>query len=98
MLQALAPRFNQRITFALTGGEYLSDVTVTLNPERGVELLKARTHGPFIYFRMPPGRYRIAAQAGHVIEHRWVNVPVKGGIDTRFYWPEPNRHGVVSSL
>ncbi|WP_433704770.1 carboxypeptidase regulatory-like domain-containing protein [Paraburkholderia sacchari] len=97
-IQALAPQYNLRITFALTGGEYLSDVTVTLKSERGVELLKARTHGPLIFFRVPPGRYRVAAQAGHVIEHRWVRVPAKGGIDTRFYWPEPNRHGVVTSL
>jgi hypothetical protein len=97
-MKALAPRYNLRITFALTGGEYLSDVSVTLTSERGAELLKARTHGPFIFFRIPPGRYRIAAQADHVIEHRWVRVPAKGGVDTRFYWPEPNRHGVISSV
>lgn len=97
-IQALAPHYNLRMTFALTGGEYLSDVTVTLTSERSVELLNATASGPFIFFKVPPGRYRVSAQADHVIEHRWVRVPEKGAVETRFYWPEPNRHGPVSGL
>lgn len=93
--RAAAPGYNLRITFASKSGNYLSDVDVTMTSGAGRPILSVRTEGPFLFVRLPAGRYQIAAQTRHITETRKIQVPARGGADVRFYWEDPDRHGVV---
>ena len=99
-LHAIAAHYNLRMLFAGRNGEYLSDIDVRIASQTGATLLAVRTEGPLLYVQLPPGRYRIAADSHHSFEARWVNVPLHGGIDANFHWPDrqhdhaPRRHAV----
>ncbi|ASW03506.1 hypothetical protein [Paraburkholderia aromaticivorans] len=93
--RAAAPRYNLRMTFASKAGSYLSDVDVTITSGAGRRVLTVRTEGPFLFVRLPAGRYQIGAQRRHITETRRVQVPARGGAELRFYWHDPDRHGVV---
>jgi hypothetical protein len=89
-----ASGYNLRITFAAKSGQYLSDVDVRIvSGERTV--LAVRTDGPFLFVRLPQGSYRVTARDRQVSEARRVVVPRTGGADIRFYWSDPDRHGVT---
>jgi len=92
--RAAAPRYNLRITFATKGGHYLSDVDVMLTSGKST-VLDAHTAGPFLFARVPPGRYTVSAHDRAVQEVRHVVVPARGGVDVRFYWQNPERRGVM---
>ncbi|MFM0515413.1 carboxypeptidase-like regulatory domain-containing protein [Paraburkholderia sp. RL17-373-BIF-A] len=93
--RAAAPGYNLRMTFAAKTGSYLSDVDVTITSGAGRPVLTVRTEGPFLFVRLPAGRYQIVAQRRHITETRRVQVPARGGAELRFYWDDPDRHGVV---
>ncbi len=82
------------ITLASKAGHYLSDVDVSITSGQHVALA-VRTEGPFLFVRVPAGRYRIAARDRHVTETKEVAVPSRGAIDVHFYWADPDRHGVM---
>ena len=90
----IAPKYNMRITLASKAGHYLSDVDVSITSGQHV-VLAVRTEGPFLFVRVPTGRYRIAARDRHITETKEVVVPSTGAIDVRFYWDDPDRHGVM---
>lgn len=93
--RAAAPGYNLRMTFASKTGNYLSDVDVTITSGAGRPVLSVRTEGPFLFVRLPAGRYQIGAKTRHITETRKMQVPARGGADLRFYWEDPDRHGVV---
>ncbi|KVF75884.1 hypothetical protein WS75_13820 [Burkholderia sp. FL-7-2-10-S1-D7] len=90
----VAPRYNLRITFTSKRGHYLSDVDVTLSSGKST-ILDAHTMGPFLFARVPPGRYTVSARDRAVQEVRHVVVPVRGAVDVRFYWRNPERQGAM---
>ncbi|KWE29977.1 hypothetical protein [Burkholderia territorii] len=90
----VAPRYNLRITFASKAGHYLSDVDVKLSSGKST-LLDVHTSGPFLFARVPPGRYTVSAHDRAVQEVRHVVVPAHGGIDVHFYWRDPERQGAM---
>jgi len=90
----VAPKYNLRITLATKAGHYLSDVDVRIAAGQH-EVLHLRTEGPFLFVRVPAGRYQIAARDRHLTETKHVVVPAQGGTDVRFYWDDPDRHGVM---
>ncbi|WP_069706196.1 hypothetical protein [Burkholderia seminalis] len=90
----VAPRYNLRITFASKRGHYLSDVDVTLSSGKST-MLDAHTNGPFLFARVPPGRYTVSAHDRGVQEVRHVVVPARGAVDVRFYWHDPERQGAM---
>ncbi|WP_175828826.1 carboxypeptidase regulatory-like domain-containing protein [Burkholderia cepacia] len=92
--RAAAPRYNLRITFASKAGHYLSDVDVTLASGKST-ILDVHTAGPFLFARVPPGRYTVSARDRAVQEVRHVVVPTHGAVDMRFYWQNPERRGVI---
>ncbi|KVH78772.1 hypothetical protein WJ41_34635 [Burkholderia ubonensis] len=90
----VAPRYNLRITLASRTGEYLSDIDVTI--KSGTKpILDVQTAGPFLFARVPPGRYTVLARSGNALEVRHVVVPGRGGVDVRFYWADPDRRDVA---
>ncbi|WP_396333396.1 carboxypeptidase regulatory-like domain-containing protein [Burkholderia anthina] len=90
----VASRYNLRITFASKRGHYLSDVDVTLSSGKSA-VLDAHTSGPFLFARVPPGRYTVSAHDRAVQEVRRVVVPARGAVDVRFYWQDPGRQGAM---
>lgn len=90
----VAPKYNMRITLASKTGHYLSDVEVKIASGQHV-VLDVRTEGPFLFARVPPGRYEIAARDRHVTESKQVSVPARGGVDVHFYLNDPDSHGVM---
>lgn len=94
--RAAAPGYNLRMTFASKTGSYLSDVDVAISSVTGQPVLAVRTEGPFLFVRLPAGRYQIVARIRHITEIRKIQVPARGGADLRFYWEDPDRHGVVN--
>lgn len=93
--RAAAPSYNLRMTFASKTGNYLSDVDVTITSGAGRLVLTVRTEGPFLFVRLPVGRYQIAAQMRHIAETRKIQLPSRGGAELRFYWEDPDRQGVL---
>jgi hypothetical protein len=93
--RTVAPRYNLRMTFALKTGSYLSDVDVTITSATGQSVMTVHTEGPFLFVRLPAGRYRIGAQMRQITETRTIQVPARGDIDLRFYWDDPDSHGVM---
>ncbi|WP_373421814.1 carboxypeptidase regulatory-like domain-containing protein [Burkholderia multivorans] len=89
-----ARRYNLRLTFVSKAGEYLSDVDVTI-AAGSRQVLTVRTAGPFLYVRVPAGRYTISARDRRVHETRPVTVAPRRGADVRFIWDDPERHGVM---
>ncbi|CAM2342604.1 hypothetical protein [Burkholderia vietnamiensis] len=90
----VAPRYNLRMTFTSKAGHYLSDVDVKLVSGKSA-LLDVRTGGPFLFARVPPGRYTITARDRAVQEVRHVVVPARGGVEVRFAWRDPEREGAM---
>ncbi|RQP27053.1 carboxypeptidase regulatory-like domain-containing protein [Burkholderia ubonensis] len=90
----VAPRYNLRITLASRTGEYLSDVDITITSGT-TPILDVQTAGPFLFARVPPGRYTVLARGGNALEVRHVVVPARGGVDVRFYWADPDRRDVA---
>jgi hypothetical protein len=93
--RAVAPQYNLRMTFAAKTGSYLSDIDVTITSAAGQKVLSVRTEGPFLFVSLPAGRYQIRAQMRQITETRQIRVPVPGWAEMRFYWDDPDRHGVV---
>ncbi|AWV04710.1 carboxypeptidase regulatory-like domain-containing protein [Burkholderia sp. JP2-270] len=90
----VAPRYNLRLTFASKTGQYLSDVDVTLSSGKST-VLDVHTSGPFLFARVPPGRYTVSAHDRAVHEVRHVVVPARGAVDVRFNWHDPERQGTM---
>lgn len=60
-LQEIAAKenFNLKVIVASAEGSFLSDVKVRVTDSEDTLRLKARTDGPWLYARLPPGNYRI---------------------------------------
>lgn len=55
------PTYAVRIEFAGEGGEYLSDLDLSVSDVRGQVILQAHCNGPWFLARLEPGRYEIEA-------------------------------------
>ena len=55
------PTYAVRIEFAGPGGEYLSDLDLSVADNRGQVILQAHCNGPWFLARLEPGRYEIEA-------------------------------------
>ncbi|VVE65200.1 carboxypeptidase regulatory-like domain-containing protein [Pandoraea anapnoica] len=88
-----AGKYNLRMTFATTSGSYLSDVDVVISDAAGRSILAVRTEGPFLFVKLPPGRYGVAAQLPQMAERRNVRVPPRGSVELNFHWDIPDYLG-----
>lgn len=55
------PTYAVRIEFAGPGGEYLSDLDLSVADDRGQVILQVHCNGPWFLARLEPGRYEIEA-------------------------------------
>ena len=60
-LNAHSKDFNLRLVFAMTSGDYLSDVGVSIKDASGRTLLQTTSDGPWFLIKLPAGNYQIVA-------------------------------------
>lgn len=79
--------FNLRLVFALANGEYVAGVeTLVAEEHDGHVVLRLLSDGPFVYARLNPGRYALAATFRGETQRRELVVPASGAIDLSLFW------------
>ncbi len=83
-------QYNLRLLFAYSTGSYLADIAVTVADQAGNMRLETVSDGPYLWARMPPGRYRVTVSHAGQAQTRQVNVPAVGAADVSFFWAPPS--------
>lgn len=73
-LEAMAKGFNMKIVFALTTGNFIADIAVTITTSAGDKVLETVSAGPWLYARLPPGAYSVKAQYKGTEKMRTIDV------------------------
>lgn len=71
--------YNLHLGFAEKEGAFLSGVDVTLHDRKGDVVWSGPTEGPFLYAKLPPGRYTVTANFSGKPIKRTVEVKEKAG-------------------
>lgn len=88
-LSSIASQFNLKLVFALSSGDYLSDVRVVIADAKGQILLDIPSEGPWFLSRLPVGTYRIAATAAGTEQSRRIAVGETKLTTVDFRWATP---------
>jgi hypothetical protein len=81
--------FNVHLVFAKSNGEYVAGVETLFAEEHdGHVILKLASDGPFVYARLSPGRYALAATFGGETQRRTFVVPERGAVALTLLWRE----------
>ena len=82
--------FNLRLVYAVRkSGHYLANVETIIADDAGKVLLKVRSEGPFVYAKLVPGRYRIAATFRDETQTRDVTVGPEKATVLHLHWDDP---------
>lgn len=84
-LRGMASGYNMRATFVTRSGEYLSGVTVQIYRGSTV-VFSARSEGPYLFARLPPGRYRLVATSNGVSRTHELFIPTNSGTRVTMSW------------
>ena len=60
-MEKWAKAYNLELSFAVKTGQYLSDVSLTIEDEKGNAIVTTIAQGPWFYIQLPPGRYTVKA-------------------------------------
>ncbi|WP_243358532.1 hypothetical protein [Fundidesulfovibrio terrae] len=82
-MQGMASQYNLKLEFAVSEGNYLGDVRVTL---RGPVSLDAVSEGPWFLVRVPPGIYSVTAESAGMAKTQSVTVGKDGQKTVVFRW------------
>ena len=85
--RGLASGYNMRATFTTGSGEYLSGVAVQVSRSDGTVVFNATSDGPYLFARLPEGRYRLTASLDGAQRSRELYVPAHGGVRFTMVWP-----------
>jgi hypothetical protein len=85
--RGLASGYNMRATFTTGSGEYLSGVAVQVARSDGTVVFNATSDGPYLFARLPQGRYRLTATLDGAQRSRELYVPARGGVRLTMVWP-----------
>lgn len=78
--------YNVQLVFAEQSGAFLADVNLHITDAAGATVLDTVSEGPMFLARLPPGQYRVAAQANGQV--RTATVDASGGAKrTTLVWP-----------
>jgi len=86
-LRSMERDFNLKMVFALSSGEYLSDVRVQVVDPSNRVVLDTLTEGPWLLARLPAGSYQVNASYRNALERRTVAVPPAALRTLDFRWP-----------
>lgn len=79
-LKSVAAEYNVQALFSMRTGAYVSNVAVRVLDGAGRELLSVDSAGPFLYMKLPPGRYTLEATRYNEIRKASVNANDKGTV------------------
>jgi len=82
-----APSYSLRLTFTGKGGEFLADVDTRIYKPDGKQIFGAISDGPFMYIKLPAGKYRVVAIVNGTERKAQVTVPPKGSVAEHLNWP-----------
>jgi hypothetical protein len=83
----LTSGYNMRATFTTRSGESLSGVAVQVAKPDGTVVFNATSDGPYLFARLPQGRYRLTASLDGAQRSRELYVPTRGGVKFTMVWP-----------
>lgn len=86
-LRSMERDFNLKLVFALSNGEYLADVRVTVVDAANKVVLDTTAEGPWLLARLPAGTYQVNAAHGRSVEHRSVALGQTSLKTLDFRWP-----------
>jgi hypothetical protein len=88
-MQANRAAFNLQLTYALRpSGNYLAAVETLIAEPEGRIVLRVTSDGPFVWARLAPGTYAVAATYRGLTESRRITVPAQGAAAESFYWSD----------
>ena len=87
-LLSLAHNFNLKLVFALVDHRaFLTDVHVRILDPAGKEMFTTTGAGPWLYAKLPPGKYRVAATIrGRTLEKTTEITEQGRTTELAFYW------------
>ena len=86
--RATAPAEGTRLVFAITAGNYLSNIAVTVTNSAGNEIINATTEGPWLILDLEPGRYQVIARRSNGQEQSLSIQVDSGNQEFAFHFPE----------
>jgi carboxypeptidase family protein len=86
-LAAQAKSYNLKLIFALSSGEYISDVNVSIADAAGRKVADHTSDGPWMFAELPPGAYTVTASFNGKTETHKVTVGKQGQKVVDFRWP-----------
>jgi hypothetical protein len=85
-LSQMARDYDLKLSFALTGGNYLGDVAVEVRDTGGRMVLEAVSEGPWFFTKLPPGRYTVSVRVTGKTQQKTVQVSGRGQTVLNFFW------------
>ena len=86
LLRQVDGAYNVKLIFAATEGNYLSDVHILIEDSQGTKVLEAVSEGPWFYTTLPPGTYKVLAQAEGRTQQQRAQVTQQKRTQLQFYW------------
>ena len=87
--RAAAAQYNLRLTFAAVSGAYIANAKVVLRDAQGRSVAEASSDGPYLYFKVPAGKYSVTAEVGGEALTRTAQVREQPGSEIVFRWKTP---------
>lgn len=79
--------YDVKLVFAITPGNYLSDVDVKFNDQSGKSVIAAKANGPWFYADLPKGTYTVVATYEGMSKSQ--KITVNGGVkQIVFHWKQ----------
>ena len=79
--------YNLRLMFALNVGSYVANVKVKITNGKGKTVLDTVSEGPWLYVKLPAGKYKISAEYHDKLVTRSATVAARKGASATFIWP-----------
>lgn len=87
--RAAAGQYNLRLTLSTVDGEFFAGVKVTLRDAQGNSVAQAVSDGPYLFFKVPPGKYEVTADNRGEVLSRTAQVRARGGTELVLRWKAP---------
>lgn len=86
-MKSMRKDYNLLMTFAAKGsGEYLADIKVQIQDEKGNMVLETVSPGPLFYVQLPPNQYRVVAEYYGTTLTKTTKTSNRGKKELYFYW------------
>jgi hypothetical protein len=85
-LRTVEKHFNLKLVFALTRGNYLSDINIDIRDARNLTVLEAVSDGPLFYADLAPGTYKVRVSGPGQSFQRSVRLSRGKRVQLEFYW------------